>query len=116
MNVQELLQKLDSTPNSIDFNEVIRTIDEHYSFTPTSFTNGDVKNDAGSNSGSCKILAFGLLNTLSVEKTLACFGNYYREDVLKHPNADDHANIRNFIKYGWSGVTFASPALSSKSN
>ena len=29
-----------------------------------------------------------------------------RKDVLEHPDATDHANIRAFMKVGWDGVKF----------
>ncbi len=86
-------------------------IDEAYRFTPTAFRNGELANEAGENSGSCKIYAFGQLHALSEQQTLACFGHYYREDVLQHPDGTDHQNIRNFIKTGWGGITFSGKAL-----
>ena len=42
------------------------------------------------------------------------FGSYYRDDVLGDPSGEDHANIRNFMKYGWDGVLFDSNALTAK--
>jgi hypothetical protein len=48
---------------------------------------------------------------LNEKQTLACFGKYYREDVLRHPENDDHANIRNFMLYGWEGIVFEGEAL-----
>ncbi|NNF96141.1 MAG: hypothetical protein HKM94_04340 [Halobacteria archaeon] len=44
-------------------------------------------------------------------ETLACFGKYYREDVLQHPQGTDHLNIRTFMRHGWSGIQFEYPAL-----
>lgn len=41
-------------------------------------------------------------------------GKFYAEDVLKDPNGDSHANIRNFIKFGWDGVVFEGEALTAK--
>ncbi|SOE20627.1 HopJ type III effector protein [Spirosomataceae bacterium TFI 002] len=112
--LQSFLNKLKKTPNEVEFQEVISLIEEHYTFTPTEFQNGDVKNEVGQNSGSCKIFAFGLLNKLSKEDTLACFGDFYRKDVLENPDGDDHQNIRNFINYGWGGVKFKGEALALK--
>ena len=118
MPLRQLLQKLTETPESMDFNEVIATINEHYLYTPTLFTNGigehKLVNEAGKNEGSCKIFTFAKLNGLTKEQTLACFGNYYREDVLKHPLGNDHQNIRRFIEYGWSGICFDGCALQEK--
>ena len=53
-------------------------------------------------------------NGLDQEQTLTCFGDYYRKDVLEHPEGSDHANIRNFIKSGWSGIKFETQALKAK--
>ena len=52
------------------------------------------------------------LQNLSEEATLACFGAYYYEDVLKNPNGTDHQNIRNFMKTGWDGIAFYGSAIS----
>ncbi len=112
--MKEFLQRLKSTPESIAFSDTIATIDAHYEFTPTAFKNGDLQNEAGQNNGSCKIFHFARINALTEEETLHCFGAYYREDVLKHPEGSDHKNIRNFMKTGWSGVAFHGDALSPK--
>jgi hypothetical protein len=56
-----------------------------------------------------------LLNNLNQEQTLACFGDYYREDVLKNPEGNDHGNIRNFMNTGWNGIKFEDQALQVKS-
>ena len=118
MTVKELIRKLDTEPDCIDFTDVINTIEQAYHYTATRFHNGTgskaVTNEAGSNEGSCKIFAFGQLNKLTKKQTLACFGKYYREDVLGHPDNDDHANIRNFILQGWEGIHFESKALHPK--
>jgi hypothetical protein len=116
--VKKFKELLSSTPEKIEFDQVMQIIEENYIYTPTRFTNGhgdrQVINEAGSNEGSCKILAFAQLNNLDEKKTLACFGNYYREDVLAHPENTDHANIRNFIRYGWAGIQFDGTALTEK--
>ena len=112
MSVAILLERLSKSPEDVNFDEVIAVIHDFYQYTPTRFINGETINEQGTNEGSCKIFAFAKLNGLSEQATLACFGNYYREDVLQHPNASDHANIRNFIKTGWAGVKFDAPALS----
>jgi hypothetical protein len=114
MNIDVFLKKLNDTPESITFDDTMAVISESYEFTPASFTNGTVKNEAGQNSGSCKLFAFALLNKLSEQQTLACFGAYYREDVLKNPDGTDHQNIRNFMKSGWSGVKFERMPLQAK--
>ncbi|MEN3365050.1 MAG: hypothetical protein V7606_2324 [Burkholderiales bacterium] len=114
MSIQVFLKKLNDIPGSITFDDTMAVINASYEFTPAPFTNGAVRNEAGQNSGSCKLFAFALLNQLSEAQTLACFGAYYREDVLKNPDGMDHQNIRNFIKHGWSGVKFDSMPLQAK--
>lgn len=115
MSLEQFLTKLKNHPDSIDFDDTMKVISEHYEYTPTRFTNGPTQeNEAGTNEGSCKIFAFAQLNDLNEKETLACFGAYYREDVLKHPEGTDHANIRNFMENGWAGIRFDEPALKPK--
>ena len=118
MTVETLLAQLQNSPESVEFTEVMDTIAACYDYTPSRFSNGlcdeAVINEAGSNEGSCKIFAFAQLNQLSPEQTLACFGSYYRDDVLKHPQGTDHGNIRNFMVHGWAGISFDNPALTAK--
>ncbi len=114
MSLQDFLTQLASSPDTIEFDDTMTVIDEHYHFTPTAFNNGECENDAGQNNGSCKILAFGDLHDLTVEQALACFGKFYREDVLGNPDGHDHQNIRNFMKSGWSGLHFTKQALTPK--
>lgn len=111
MTLEGLLQQIKSTPQTIDFTTVINTIDAHYQYTPTRFSNGNIVNESGTNEGSCKIFAFAHLQKLTIDETLACFGTYYRDDVLKSPDASDHANIRHFMQTGWNGISFDSIAL-----
>ncbi|MCH9696966.1 MAG: HopJ type III effector protein [Gammaproteobacteria bacterium] len=107
---QTLQQFLDNIKAgySCSFDSAMQIIDEHYHFIPVEFTNGlgenRVVNNAGTNTGSCKIFAFARLHNLSELHTLELFGDYYREQVLKDPNGTSHANIRAFIKHGWGGV------------
>ena len=114
MQLAAFLEQLNTQPESITFADTMATIEATYEFTPTAFRNGDTENAANTNNGSCKIFAFGLLNELTEQQTLACFGDYYRKDVLENPQGDDHQNIRNFIKSGWSGIEFSGEALSAK--
>lgn len=118
MNTEQLIVKLNNTPEDVSFNETMATIEQDYDYTPAQFTNGlgDTKviNEAGTNEGSCKIFAFAQANDLTAEQTLHCFGDYYREDVLQNPNGTDHANIRNFIQHGWQGIHFETQALTKK--
>ena len=109
-----ILEQLKNTPETIDFKEVISYIDEHYDFTPTKFTNGSNVNESDQNNGSCKVFSFAKLNDLSKEETLALFGAFYRKDVLKNPDGNDHQNIRNFMEFGWDGISFEGEALKQK--
>jgi hypothetical protein len=115
MTLDKLLQRIKTHPASVEFPEVIATIEANYRYTPTRFTNGKsddlVVNEAGTNEGSCKIFAFAQMHDLNEAQTLACFGTYYREDVLQHPEGDDHANIRTFMRHGWDGIRFEGAAL-----
>ncbi|ANF49525.1 type III effector [Chryseobacterium glaciei] len=109
-----LLEQLKTSPKTIQFKEVISYIDKNYDFTPTKFTNGNTVNEADQNNGSCKVFSFAKLNNLSKEEVLNLFGEFYREDVLKNPEGTDHQNIRNFIEFGWEGISFEGEALTKK--
>lgn len=109
-----LFEQLEKAPETVEFKDVISFIDEHYDFTPTQFTNGNTVNEAGQNNGSCKIFSFAMLNNLSKQETLNLFGEFYREDVVKNPQGTDHQNIRNFMEFGWGGVSFEEKALKRK--
>lgn len=114
MTLASFLSKLKNTPEGITFPETIAVIEENYNFTPTTFQNGNQHNPAGENSGSCKLFAFAKLQNLSKDETLACFGAYYYEDVLKNPEGNDHQNIRNFMTSGWNEIQFEGDALDLK--
>jgi hypothetical protein len=112
MIVSEFLNKLKLEGESVSFQETIAFIDANYSFTPTTFSNGNQNNNAGENNGSCKIFAFAKLNQLNELHTLSCFGSFYFEHVLQNREGTDHQNIRNFMRYGWDGILFEDDALS----
>lgn len=114
MLIEKFLDKLNSAPESIEFSDTMAVIEANYLFTETAFSNGQQLNDAGQNSGSCKLFAFALLQKLSQSQTLSCFGKYYREDVLQNPEGDDHQNIRQFMINGWDTINFSAPALTAK--
>lgn len=109
-----MIELVKKAPERINFTAVIEYIDEHYDFIPTQFTNGETINEPNKNNGSCKVFSFAKLNDLSKDETLALFGKYYREDVLKNPEGTDHQNIRNFMKFGWDGISIDGNALSRK--
>ena len=114
MSIQAFLEKLRQSPETITFPETIAVIEENYDFTPTAFQNGNTHNAAGTNSGSCKLFAFAQLQNLSQSETLACFGAFYREEVLGDPEGTNHQNIRNFMIHGWNGIQFEGTALELK--
>jgi len=118
MPIEELITLIKTHKNDIEFDAVINAIEEQYLYTPSRFTNGGnghiLINEAGTNEGSCKIFSFAMLNGLNKEETLACFGKYYRDDVLQNPQNEDHQNIRNFMISGWDGINFDNQALERK--
>ncbi|MES2917947.1 MAG: HopJ type III effector protein [Pseudomonadota bacterium] len=113
MTLAHLLDRLKRA--DADFEDVIAFVNAGYDYRPTRFSNGlgadPVINDAGRNEGSCRLLALARLHQLSVEDTVQLFGRFYREDVLKNPGGDDHANIRRFLQDGWAGIRFDGDAL-----
>ena len=114
MELSDFLSKLATSPETIAFADTMDCIEANYNFTETAFKNGDTYNEAGKNSGSCKLFAFAQLHKLSQDATLQCFGDYYRKDVLENPEGMDHANIRNFVTYGWDGISFEDVVLTKK--
>ncbi|MET0379960.1 MAG: HopJ type III effector protein [Spongiibacteraceae bacterium] len=118
LTVTDLIAQVRTQAQAVEFQTTIDTINANFDYTPTRFTNGrgddKVLNEAGSNEGSCRLFAFALLQGLSQPETLALFGKYYREDVLLHADASDHANIRTFMRYGWAGIHFDGVALKPK--
>ena len=87
------------------FADTLAFIADGYEYQPQAFTNGDVKNAAGQNEGSCKTLGLALLEGLSDEEALLAFGEHYRS-VLGTPEGTDHSNIRALMAHGLAGVKF----------
>jgi len=114
MELNTFLQHLNNSPDSVTFDDTMAMIESLYEFTPTAFDNGQLVNEAGENNGSCKLFSFAQAQGLAELQTLNCFGAYYRNDVLMHPDGTDHQNIRNFIKTGWAGINFKGIALTPK--
>ncbi len=114
----ETIKQIKKNPEKVEFNNIINLVENHYDYTPTSFRNGIaddcIINMAKENEGSCKIFSFAKLHNLTELQTLHCFGKYYRDDVLKYPDATDHGNIRTFMKYGWEHIQFDGKALIEK--
>ena len=113
MTIQQFKTKLKSNPTEIAFAETMQVIEDNYNFTPTTFTNGELKNNAGENSGSCKLFAFAVHQQLTKEETLFCFGEHYKS-ILEDVNGDSHLNIRNFMKTGFDGLSFENEGLKMK--
>ena len=113
MTLENFKNKLKSLTR-VEFTDTMAVIEENYTFTPTAFKNGELYNEVGQNSGSCKLFAFTQLQGFSKEKTLACFGKYYFDEVLNNPNGNGHQNIRNFIKTGFEGISFHGKVLTEK--
>ncbi len=112
MELETLLDKINTDAGNVSFDEVIAVIDANYLFTPTAFRNGGLHNAAGQNSGSCRLFAFARMHELNEQQTLQCFGDYYCRDVRLNPEGDNHQNIRNFMRTGWAGIEFDAPPLS----
>lgn len=110
-SLASFLEQIKQQEATIEFEQVMHVIEDNYQYQPTQFTNGELINESGTNEGSCKIFYFAQLNKLSAQQTLACFGRYYRDDVLANPSGNDHGNIRNFMQTGWQGIEFTSVAL-----
>lgn len=117
MSLQNFLDRIRNN-ETVNFDDTMTVISEHYDYTPTEFSNGaganTVINAAGTNEGSCKIFAFAMMNELNQEQTLNLFGDYYRTDVLQDPSGSGHQNIRNFMQFGWDGIRFKNAALTEK--
>lgn len=114
MKLETFKKKIKETPTLVEFSETMAVIDENYTFEPTAFSNGELQNESGQNSGSCKLFAFAKKQAFTKEETLACFGRYYFDDVLKNPDGTDHQNIRNFMKTGFEKLIFEKSPLKKK--
>lgn len=112
--IHEFLRQIKSG-HPPEFDQTIALIDRHYRFIPCRFTNGEgmdrVESDPGVNNGSLKIFTFASIHCLDAGETLSLFGKFYREDVLPHPEGQDHRNIRAFMRSGWRGIQFDGNAL-----
>ena len=115
MTIDDFVTQLNQSPDSIEFELTMQLIADHFDYQPSRFSNGpEVNNAAGTNEGSCKIFALGKLLSFSEAQTLACFGTFYRQEVLPLPEADNHANIRAFMAHGWQGIQFDQLPLQQK--
>ena len=95
------------------FADTLAFIERYYHYQPQPFDNGPLRNNVGENQGSCKILGLALLEGLSCEQALLCFGEHYRH-VLATPSGSDHANIRQLMQSGLEQVNFITLPLNRK--
>ena len=114
MELELFLNRLETTPETIEFPDVIALINSLYTYIPTGFRNHEIYNEAGQNTGSCKLFAFARLHELNQQQTLALFGSYYRANVLRTPDGNSHPNIRQFMKTGWDEIEFDGVPLRAK--
>lgn len=114
MTIAALIEQINTAPESVDYRDVLALIASRYHYQPTAFINGELSNQAGENEVSCQIFAFSQLHNLSKEQALACFGQLYFQEVLQHPEAQGHKNIRQFMLTGWQGIRFERQPLQSK--
>ena len=118
MTLTDFLQKI-THKEEVSFAETMSIIASYYDYQPAEFSNGlgehKLINEAGSNEGSCKIFAFAKIHQLTATQTLNLFGDFYRKDVLENAAGNNHQNIRNFIQFGWDGITLAQPVLTRNS-
>lgn len=98
---------------ALKFADVIAFIDGNYDYTPVEFSNGEVVNAAGTNEGSAKVFSLAKLHGLNQVDTLKLFAEHY-QSVLGNPDSTDHANIRNFMHYGWQGIGLQKNALTAR--
>lgn len=106
---------IEMSGDDLMFEEFLEMVDTQYESGLIEFKNGDIVNEPGENEGSAKVLSYAALSDFDKETTLKLWGQYYRE-VKADPDGDSHANIRNFMKYGWDGVPFENGISLTKKN
>ncbi len=116
MELELFLNRVRNHPEAIEFPDTVALINRLYRFVPTAFRNADITNEAGQNSGACRVFAFARLHDLNQEETLVLFGAFYRADVLRNPEGDSHPNIRRFMETGWGGIEFDGVPLRARSH
>lgn len=99
-NISALLAGIER--QELNFADVLNFIDTYYDFKPVTFTNGRQHNAVGENNGSAKVFALAKLHGLNQLDTLKLFAEHY-EEVKNNPDGQNHANIRNFLFWGWQG-------------
>ena len=84
MTVAELVQKIKTQAENIQFSEIIETVDANYNFTPTAFKNGETMNEANQNNGSCKVFSFAKnQRNLLKPSQLKLISSYYKLFIIK---------------------------------
>lgn len=111
MEIHSLLQQLKL--KQLKFQDVLDFIEQKFTYTASSFQNGNQSNASDQNQGSARVLFLAKMNSLSEEDTLTLFAEHY-QDVLSQPEGTNHANIRQFIENGWGGVSFEKDVLAYK--
>ncbi len=112
-DISIFLQRLRTTPENIQFADVIAIIDAYYDHTPTAFVNGTATNQSSENQGSAKVFSFAQLHELNETDTLHCFAEHFRA-VDANPTGNEHQNIRQFMASGWQGLKLPDTCLTAK--
>ena len=71
-NITIFLNRLRTTPEDIQFADVIALIDAHYDYTPTAFVDS-ATNQTSENQGSAKVFSFARLHELN--KQILCIAS-----------------------------------------
>ncbi|MFL1731678.1 HopJ type III effector protein [Moraxella oculi] len=108
ISISALLHGIES--GKLQFSDVIAFIDNNHTYTRTKFQNGELVNEAGVNENSAKVFSLAKQHGLNQSDTLKLFAEHY-QSVLNNPDGTDHANIRNFMHYGWQGFHMSTNAI-----
>ena len=108
-DISAILNAIDN--KTMRFDDVINYIDDYYRYVPVTFGKGGRDKGVGGNGKSAKIFALAKLHGLSQLDTLKLFAEHY-DAVKSTPNGTDHANIRNFLHWGWQGFLMQDNPLS----
>jgi len=95
--IDQLLVQLRAAPRTLQFQAVLATIDTAYTFHQRAFANGPLRNNAGTNAGSLKIIRLAQLRGLSTGEALSLYGEHWRELPA---GGTSHANIRQLLQSG----------------
>ena len=59
-SITQLLTKVASQSDTVEFSEVMQVITDNYQYTPTRFSNGELINEIGTNEGNLAFLTFAI--------------------------------------------------------